>query len=157
LQELWEKTLTMQCHEEEEEEEEEPSTKPRTKAWGGRRHQNSQLGGFLPRPTTHACLMYALDSFSSNIKRERERENPKQTNKQTIQEQKRRRGGEHAALNCTCKNSSREVPYLPVLSFCRSALLNISLRVCVSVSVLSLRLSVIAISLAWQESRFLKP
>jgi hypothetical protein len=76
----------MQCHEEEEEEEEEeePSTKPRTKAWGGRRHQNSQLGGFLPRPTTHACLMYALDSFSSNIKRERERERTqnKQTNKQ---------------------------------------------------------------------------
>jgi hypothetical protein len=62
----------MQCHEEEEEEE--PSTKPRTKAWGGRRHQNSQLGGFLPRPTTHACLMYALDSSSSNIKYERERE-----------------------------------------------------------------------------------
>jgi hypothetical protein len=57
----------MQCHEEEEEEEE-ASTKPRTKAWGGRRHQNSQLGGFLPRPTTHACLRYALDSFSSNIK-----------------------------------------------------------------------------------------
>jgi hypothetical protein len=89
----------MQCHEEEEEEEE-PSTKPRTKAWGGRRHQNSQLGGFLPRPTTHACLMYALDSFSSNIKgeRERERERERTQNKQTSKQYKNKKEEEEESM-----------------------------------------------------------